>query len=195
MSLSLTAQTTAVLFMDFQHGIVARIPEQADALLQRARTALDAARAAGAFVGYVRVGFRPGYPEVSERNLGFAALRGSGFALLGNPDTQVVDALTPLESEPVVVKHRVGAFSGTELEILLRARKIDTLVLFGISTSGVILSTVRHAADHDYRIVVASDGCADFDPEVHRVLMEKVFPRQATVTTTSEIVGVLQGAA
>jgi nicotinamidase-related amidase len=63
----------------------------------------------------------------------------------------------------------------------LAARGIDTLVLAGVATSGVVLSTLRDAADRDYRLFVLSDVCADMDPEVHRVLMEKIFPRQADV--------------
>jgi nicotinamidase-related amidase len=59
-------------------------------------------------------------------------------------------------------------------------------VLAGIATSGVVLSTVRQAADMDYRLTVLSDGCLDADPEVHRVLTEKVFPRQAEVSTVAE---------
>jgi nicotinamidase-related amidase len=59
-------------------------------------------------------------------------------------------------------------------------------VLFGISTSGVVLSTVRWAADMDYKLAVVSDACADRDAEVHRVLIDKVFPWQATVVNTQE---------
>jgi nicotinamidase-related amidase len=59
-------------------------------------------------------------------------------------------------------------------------------VLAGIATSGVVLSTIRQAADLDYELTVLEDGCADADPEVHRVLMEKVFPRQASVITAQE---------
>jgi nicotinamidase-related amidase len=75
--------------------------------------------------------------------------------------------------------------------MILRAKKIDTLVLAGVATSGVVLSTTRHAADADYRIVIAGDACADRDDEVHRVLVEKVFPRQATVATTADVVAAL----
>ena len=85
-----------------------------------------------------------------------------------------------------VTKRRVGAFSTTDLETVLRARNINMIVLCGISTSGVVLSTVRWAADMDYSIVVLSDVCADRDPEVQRVLMDKVFPWQATIVTSSE---------
>ena len=95
-------------------------------------------------------------------------------------------SLSPLEAEPVVTKRRVSAFSGSDLDVLLRGYEAGTLVMAGISTSGVVLSTLRQAADLDYRITVLADACADTDPEVHRVLTEKVFPRQAQVTTTDE---------
>ena len=79
-------------------------------------------------------------------------------------------------------KKRVGAFSTTNLAARLTARGIDTLILSGIATSGVVLSTLRDAADRDYRLFVLSDICADMDAEVHiAALTEKVFPRQADV--------------
>jgi len=193
MTLALVPSTTAVLFMDFQNGIVARVADQADALLQRAKGALDSARAAGALVVFVRVGFRTGHPEISDRNASGAAIKQGGRMILSEPETAISSLLAPLETEAVVVKHRVGALNETELQTILRARKIETLVMFGIATSGCVLSTLRHAADLDYRIVVASDGCADADPEVHRLLMEKVFPRQATVVTSAEVVRALDG--
>lgn len=77
-----------------------------------------------------------------------------------------------------MIKHRMGAFSSTDLDMILRANGIQTLVLSGIATSGVVLSTLRYAAD--YRLVVVKDCCSDCDEEVHRVLLDKVFPRQAT---------------
>jgi len=70
--------------------------------------------------------------------------------------------------------------------VLLRANNIDSLVLCGIATSGVVLSTIRQAADLDYTLTVLSDACLDADPEVHNVLMTKVFVRQATVLTVEE---------
>jgi nicotinamidase-related amidase len=69
---------------------------------------------------------------------------------------------------------------------VLHAQGTEHLVLAGIATSGVVLSTLRQAADLDYRLTVLSDGCLDGDPEVHRVLLEKVFPRQAEVTTIAD---------
>src|SRR5205085_733288 len=90
-------------------------------------------------------------------------------------------------------KHRVNAFFGTDLAMMLRAHDIDTLVLLGHATSGVILSTVRYAADADYRLVVVEDGCADRDTAVHTFLMQHLFPRQATVVSAEAGVYVAPG--
>jgi len=72
------------------------------------------------------------------------------------------------------------------LEVILRSNGIEHLVLTGIATSGIVLSTVREAADLDYGLTVLSDAVADRDPEVQNVLLTKVFPRQADVLKTQE---------
>jgi nicotinamidase-related amidase len=180
----MTERNTVLIAMDFQQGIVERLGNP-DVLSAAAR-AVDAARAAGIPVFFVRVAFRPGFPEVAEANLGFGRRRATaGDAMTERHETtQIHDALEPRADEPIVTKRRISAFTGSDLDVLLRGADADTIVLAGISTSGVVLSTVRQAADLDYRITVLEDACADGDPEVHRVLTEKVFPRQAVVTTT-----------
>jgi nicotinamidase-related amidase len=102
-----------------------------------------------------------------------------------------VAELAPQEREPVVVKRRVSAFSYTDLQTLLSAMEVDTLVLCGLATSGVVLSTVRQAVDADYQIEVLSDACADGDAEVHKVLMDKVFASQGTVLTVEAFITAL----
>ena len=92
-----------------------------------------------------------------------------------------------------MVKRRVSAFTGSDLDVVLRGLGAGTLVLAGIATSGVVLSTLRQAADLDYRLVVLADACLDADPEVHRVLTEKVFPRQAAVRTVAQWTAELDG--
>ena len=174
-----------LLVMDFQHGIVERLGNQS--VLAAAGHAVEAARARQIPVMFVRVAFRAGYPEVADSNIAFGGIARSGDTMTqDNPATQVHAALAPRPDEPVVIKRRVSAFSGSDLDVLLRGTGADTLVLAGISTSGVVLSTLRQAADLDYRLVVLADACADSDPEVHRVLTEKVFPRQALVTSSDE---------
>jgi nicotinamidase-related amidase len=181
---------TALLVMDVQQGIVERYRD-AGPVLDRVVAALAAARAAGMPVVFVRVGFRTGYPEVSPRNRSFSTVTASGGGRFTDesPGTQLHPALARRTSEPVVVKKRVSAFTGSDLEVLLRSAGVDHLVLAGIATSGVVLSTVREAADRDYRLTVLADACADNDPEVHRVLVEKVFPRQAEVTVVADWAG------
>ena len=178
--------------MDFQVGVVAGYATDHDALLQRTAEVLDRAREAGIRVVYVTVAFRPGYPEVSPRNQRFGALTQSGRFVAG-ADTEVHAAVTPRPEDVRVVKHLVSAFAGTDLDMILRAQGIDTLILCGIATSGVVLSTVRHAADADYRLIVLKDCCADRDPEVHRCLVDKVFPGQTTVVTAAEFLHALGG--
>lgn len=175
-----------LLLMDFQHGLVERLG--VPSVVGAADRAALAARAAGIPVMFVRVGFRPGYPEVAEANATFSAVTAQAGDVYtqDHPATQIHAALAPRDGEPVIVKRRVSAFSGSDLDVLLRAAGAGALVLAGISTSGVVLSTLRQAADLDYRLTVLADACADPDAEVHRVLTEKVFPRQALVTTADE---------
>lgn len=176
---------TVLLVMDFQHGVVERLGDES--VLAAAARAVGAARASQIPVMFVRVAFRPGYPEAAAANRSFGSIHQAGEAMTqDHPATQVHPDLTPRPDEPVILKRRVSAFSGSDLDVLLRAAGAGTLVLAGIATSGVVLSTLRQAADLDYRLVVLADACADADPEVHRVLTEKVFPRQALVTSTGE---------
>jgi nicotinamidase-related amidase len=177
--------STAVLVMDLQQGVVNRFDEDAG-YLTRLSAAVSAARAAGIAVIYVVVAFRLGYPEVSPRNKSFAAIAGTGRFTESDPDTRIHPAVGPAAGDVIVAKRRVSAFAGSDLDLVLRAGGVEHLVLAGIATSGVVLSTVRQAADLDYRLTVLSDGCLDGDPEVHRVLTEKVFPRQAEVTTVAD---------
>lgn len=193
MTLALDPKTTALLVMDYQSAVLDRVADKKDALLAQTTKLLDAARKASVRVIYVVVGFRPGYPEVSARNAMFGPVRANGLFAAGTPGTEIHSAVAPRGEEVVVTKHRVSAFAGTDLDMILRAHAIETLVLAGISTSGVVLSTTRHASDADYRIVIAEDACADADAEVHRVLVEKVFVRQATVVKAVEVIGALGG--
>jgi nicotinamidase-related amidase len=177
---------TALLIMDIQEGTVGRVSDSRS-LLETLGQAIKAARSARIPVIYVVVGFRKGLPEFSAAttNKSFGALKNAGFPGIEEP-ILVDPAVAPLPGEMIVTKRRVSAFAGSDLEVILRGHKIEHLVLAGISTSGVVLSTVREAADKDYRLTVLSDGCADMDPEVHTVLLNKVFPRQADVLTTAQ---------
>jgi nicotinamidase-related amidase len=184
----------ALLIMDYQSAIVDMFPIGRDQALQNTALALQVARKAGLKVIFVVIGFREGFPEVSPNNKSFHSLRGSGRFALGSPGVQIHPSLAPLPQELVVTKHRVSAFSGSDLDMLLRAGGVESLVLAGIASSGVVLSTLRQAADLDFRLAVLRDACLDADAGVHACLMDKVFPRQAEVIEVSEFAASLGGA-
>ena len=184
--------STALLVMDVQGDIVERFADDAG-YLPRLASAIGAARGAGIAVVYVTVAFRPGHPEVSTRNKSFRAVSGTGRYMEGDDSTRVHPAVAPAPGEVTVTKRRVSAFAGSDLDVVLRAGGITNLVLAGIATGGVVLSTLRQAADLDYELTVLSDGCLDADPEVHRVLTERVFPRQAEVVAVAEWIAKLLG--
>lgn len=160
----------------------------AAALASTAAQAVAAARTKGCLIIYVVIGFRPGAPEAGAHNKIFG--HQERFARLNMADfMQLSPGLTPQPDELIVTKRRVSAFTGSDLEVVLRASGIQHLVLAGIATSGVVLSTLREAADKDYGLTVLADACGDADEEVHRVLTTKVFPRQAEVVTVAEWAG------
>jgi nicotinamidase-related amidase len=181
-----THSRMALLVMDMQVGIVTRYTQTGD-LLTLTNTAITAARAASIPVIYVAIAFRPGFPEVSPRNKSFSATKQQQSSLSA-PMTamEIHPAIAPQPTEIVVTKRRVSAFSGSDLEVVLRAQDITHLVLCGIATSGVVLSTLREAADKDYQLTVLADCCVDLDEEVQRVLLSKVFQRHAEVIQASE---------
>jgi len=186
---SIPTATAALLVMDVQKNILPMMVPDPDPLLERMARVIAAARAASVPVIYVVVGFRPGYPDLNPRNERMSAIIvGRGGFELEDPRAILCSAVAPEDGDVVVTKRRVSAFSGSDLEIVLRSGGIDTLVMMGVATSGVVLSTTRQAFDADYRLAVVSDGCVDPDPEVHRLLCDKVLARQATIVTADELV-------
>ena len=192
--LTLDRGRSALLLMDFQNGIVGMFGDQGAVLVERAARARLAARMAAMAVIYIRVALTVEEgTAVPPQNRIFAAAAASGRLNADDASTQIVASLAPAGGEEIFRKRRVGAFSTTELGSRLHSRGIDTLVLAGLSTSGVVLSTLRDGADRDFRILVLSDCCADPDPEVHRLLMEKVFPRQAEIILLDDFVACCKG--
>lgn len=188
---SLNPGQTALLVMDYQRAIIGLVPDGAELLPRMAET-IAMARKAGVHIGYVWVAFEDAdYEAIPATNKSFSAVAASRRMHVDTPDTHIHEDVAPALVDIIVRKRRVGAFSTTDLAAQLRERGIETLILAGISTSGVVLSTVRDAADHDYRLYVLEDLCSDPDREVHTVLTQKVFPRQAYVIQTSDLPNLL----
>ena len=190
-ALALDLAHTALLAMDCQAGIVSVYAP--DGFIERAARVVGAARAAGLSLIHVQVGFRPGLPEVGSGNKLFAALKTSPQhqQFFQGPSGAIHSALGPEPNDIVVTKHRVSAFTGTDLGMILRAKQVDTLVLLGIATSGVVLSTLLEACDADYRVVVLADCCADRDAELHAALIERFFPSRGEVAASADFLGAL----
>lgn len=190
MAITYAKDATAVLIMDFQNEIVANYASQDPDVTKRASSVLDAARRAGLLVVHVVVAFRPGHPEIAPRGL-FKQMKGEGRFIQGSPEASIHNDVEPLAGDVVVTKRRVGAFTGSDLDMVLRAHGTQHLIIMGIATSGVVLTTVRMAADMDFEMTIVADCCTDQDQEVQQILINKVFSRAATVSTSHEVVAAL----
>jgi len=179
---------TTLLVMDMQTAMVNLASDPAT-LLSRTAQAIASARRKKIPVIYVVLGFRQGAPEISANNKNFMANKQFFTSASPTEFMTIHPDLAPHDNEYVIIKRRVSAFTGSDLEVVLRTLNMQHLVLTGISTSGVVLSTLREAADKDYRITVLSDACADREEEVHQFLTTRIFPRQAEVITVENWIG------
>jgi nicotinamidase-related amidase len=184
---------SALLSMDLQAGVVS-VYVKNDGLIPRAAGVIERARGAGLLIVHVKVGFRPNVPEASPRNRFLRMVQASAAhqQFFQGASGAIHPSLAPAPGDLIVTKTRVSAFAGTDLDLLLRAHDIETLVMFGVATSGVVLSTLLVAFDADYDIIVIKDCCADLDQGFHQALLEKHFPRHASVVDASEFLAMLQ---
>lgn len=178
--------------------------ERYRAVLANAEALLHAARAAGAMVVYACADHRPDggttartLRDTDNRLQPIAAgdEKAHKPALYGGtPEARIVRELEPEPGDFVVPKHRWSAFHGTYLDLALRARKVDTIILTGGSTDVGVASTAYAARDLDYNLVIASDACTSPEEDNHRQFMQRIFPRMARVRHTAEILALLASA-
>ena len=182
---------TALLVMDVQNGIVGSLSEP-DALLDRVKGIIADVRAAGGTIGYVRVAFtEDDWAAVPDTNTAFSQLAQAKGMHHEDAVAQIDRRIAPQAGDIVVRKTRIGGMSTTDLHRQLAGRGIDTLLLTGISTSGVVMSTLVDAADRDYRVIVLSDGVADHRADVHKILLNTIFPSRAHVIDSPTLRGLL----
>jgi nicotinamidase-related amidase len=188
-ALSLNPRSTALVLIDLQRGIVARQTEPytpADVVAHAVRLA-DRFREQGALVVLVRVGFA-------------ADSRDRLSQLVDSPNppgplpadySEIVPELGPKASDIVITKKQWGAFYGTELDLQLRRRHIDTIVLGGISTNFGVESTARAAHEHSYQIVFVEDAMAGLSAEAHQFAVNTIFPRLGLVRSTGDVLSAI----
>ncbi|GAB1577759.1 isochorismatase family cysteine hydrolase [Bordetella petrii] len=175
---------TALLVMHYQTDILRLFPAVAPLLLANTRKLCDAARRRGVGVYFAKIHFSPGYPEVSPLNK-----NGQGMKQLGLfVDDHISPELDRRADEPVILAHRASVFYGTDLQARLGARGIDTLLMAGIASTGVVLSSVAHASDADFRLFTVKDCCYDPDQVVHEHLFSTAFESRTTVLSLAEAV-------
>jgi nicotinamidase-related amidase len=185
-------QHTALLIGDYYAEVMGTLSHAVNRKCLEKTVALrERVRAAGMLVCYSATVFRPNYPEIHERNKLFAPRKRGKQPAVTNPLDLIHASVKPADGEPVIGKHRVNAFFGTDLSIVLGANNIHTLILLGYATSGVVLSTTRYAADADYRVIVVEDCCADRQAAVHDFLCQQILPFQADVVQSADIISAL----
>jgi len=175
---------SALCILDIQGGVLPRLGDALSSYLISLESTIAAAREAHILIIHVSTSFRHQHPEIHPSSQ-FAYIKGSDSFITGSADAVIPQQLVQPD-DIVVIKKRVSAFSGSDLELLLRSLKVEKLVLAGVATSGAVLSTLRQAADLDFKVTVLKDLCMDGDAEVQRVLMEKVFVRQAEVVDSGQ---------
>src|ERR1700728_383595 len=145
------------------------------AAVEPCRQVLDAARRVGMLVIHTREGHRPDLtdapPHKVERGDPATRIGARGpmgrILVRGEPGHDIIPELYPLTSEPVIDKPGKGAFYQTDLELMLRNRCIDTLLVAGVTTEVCVNTTVREANDRGFRCIVLGDCCASYFPEFH----------------------------
>ena len=204
MSEGLEARRTCLLLFDFLEGHVnkdAASRARFAPVVANAARLLEAARKSGAMVAFAHADHR------ADRGTSARTLRDTDNRLEpldpadsrsheplltgGTPQARIVAELAPRPDEYLVPKHRWSAFFGTYLDLALRTRKVETIVLAGGSTDVGIAATAFAARDLDYNLLIASDACTSPEQDNHRQLMTRIFPRMARVRTTAQLVAMM----
>ena len=184
--LRLDPKTTALVVIDLQKGILGRetAPRPASQIVDGARAAAARFRAAGATVVWVTVRWAADFADALRAPVDEAMARPAG----GFPPafSELADGLAE-PGDLHVVKRQWGAFYGTDLDLLLRRRGVETIALGGVATNMGVESTARSAWEHGYAVVVLEDLCASLSAEMHAFAISKIFPRLARVRASAEI--------
>lgn len=181
------ASQSALVVVDCQPEALARI-ESVDKLLFRTNAAVDTVRRHRGHLAFVRLAFdQLDYRSIPSTNTKISKFAQNRRFQNGTRGADFHPVLAIDEDDIVVRKTRLGVFSTTNLDERLTNLGITTLILAGVHTSGAVLSTVREAADRDYRLLVLSDCTSDVDPDAHELCLHRVIARQAEIATTSEL--------
>lgn len=179
-------RTTAVLLLHFQLGPLSA--GEAMPLAEAAAPFAERLRTAGATIAFVNLGFDDAEAAaVPVTHPMLAALVGSGMMRSGSPEAGNPPALSPHDGDVVVRNTRFGAFSTSSLDAELKSRGIRTLVLAGVATGAVVLTTALEASDRDYEVIVVENLVADPDPSVQTTVLQGIVPRIGRVVSSGSV--------
>lgn len=177
----------ALVAVDLEPEVLSPL-DHSDALIFGVNSAIGAVRRQGGHICFVHTAFDDlDYRFVPSTSKEFSEVARERRFKNGTLATGLHPGLATEPEDTVVRKTRLGAFSTTDLDERLTNLGITTLILAGVHTSGAILSTVREAADRDYRVLVLSDCVIDQDREVHKLVLDRILPRQAEIVTASDL--------
>uniref|UniRef100_A0A1D1Y7S7 Tigger transposable element-derived protein 2 n=1 Tax=Anthurium amnicola TaxID=1678845 RepID=A0A1D1Y7S7_9ARAE len=189
---SVMPENAAFIFCDYQNDVVGMYQTtnilnqfliNSKALFQEVHQAKQKKNINSFSVGF---SFRPGYPEVNSNNRYIEKLKTSGRLIEGTKGAEFIDGMIPREDDIVIKKRRVDAFYNTDLQLILQLRGIRHIILSGIGTGDVILSTCRSAADRDLNVTVVRECCFDGSEVVQNILLNELFPNQGVMVASLE---------
>jgi len=200
---------TALLFFDILNGYVpeagAGKPRLLKPWIQNAVRLGKAGRAAGLPVFFAKGNHRPDNATtaliLTDTNNSLTpwpngeVVKGKMHVIAGDKSSDVLAELEPKPEDYYIVKYRWSAFFQTYLDLALRTRGIDTIIVSGGSTDVGVASTLYSGRDLDYNMIVVSDACGtSHDQRAHDTLMELIFPRMSRVRTTEQVIEMIQKA-
>lgn len=204
----LDPEHTAILFFDmlnaYYRGADEATQKRMEPVVANCGRIMNAARAAEIPIFYAKADHRPDLADSAtlitdvDHNLRpwpdpARPSRFSPAATQGSWKGEIIDEIRPQPGDYVISKHRWSAFYQTHLELSLRTRHIDTIVLAGGSTDVGIASTAYAARDRDFNLVIVRDACAATQMDNHEQFMTRIFPRMARVPTTGQVIQMVQG--
>jgi len=199
--MDLTPSRTAVIAVHMQHDVVS--PDGAFGgffaaqaaerdIIGQAGKLLEAARRSCATTVYTRVAWQPGYPDLVANSPLLGIVAQSQCLIEGSDKAQIVPQLAPQDGDVVLTHQRVGGFSASQLDVILRSRGVDTVLFAGVATNASVESTARQASDLGYRTIIVADACSAADPGAHDAAIASL-GLLGEITTTAEAVQALSG--
>ena len=201
--MELSAPRTAVIAVHMQHDVItpdgafggffAAQAAERDVIGQTGKL-LETARRSGATVVYTRVAWQPGYLDLVANSPLLGMVAQSQCLVEGSAKAEIVPQLTPQDGDVVLTHKRIGGFSASQLDVLLRSRGIDTVLFAGVATNASVESTARQASDLGYRTIIIADACSAADPTAHDAAIASL-SLLGEIATTAEAMEALSGVA